>query len=224
MEIEKLFDKYQINQEVTNLVKRAFYHSSYIHEHHKKQSNERLEFVGDAVLQLYSADKLYNIYQIDEGEMTKLRSLLVCERTLAIYSKEIGLDKLLLLGAGEEKTGGRQRDSILGDLFEAFLGSLYLSYGFECANKFLDQTILKYFYNQEDLKTIDYKTSLQEYVQADIRKPLYYHLIKTSGPSNDPTFEIEVLLDDIVLGKGIGKTKKKAEQEAAKNALNILVK
>ncbi len=202
-------------------VETAFFHSSYINEHKScKENNERLEFVGDAVLQIYTTTRLYQIQpSLDEGQMTLFRSKLVSEPALAGYVRKLGINRYLKLGVGEEKTGGRERDSILADLFEAFVGALYLTCGFAVVFQFLEMVIGSMFENPKKILQDDYKTRLQEFIQSDSRKTVQYEVVHTSGPSNAPLFEVVVKLDDRILAEGKGTSKKRAEQEAAKNAL-----
>ena len=206
------------------MIHQAFMHSSYAHEHKNRHDNERLEFMGDAVLQLWSSNAIFPL-NLSEGKMTRLRAELVCEKALAIYARELDLGRFLMLGAGEEKTGGRNKDAILADMFEAFLGALFLDQGMDAVSNILDEVITPRLDNPDDIGiNSDYKTKLQEYVQADSKRTVHYEVIHTSGPSNQPTFEINVMLDELTLGRGIGSSKKTAEQEAAKDALKKLVK
>lgn len=208
------------------LIKQAFMHSSYANEHKSTFDNERLEFMGDAVLQIWVSEKLFKVEPIlNEGEMTTLRARLVCEKALSIYAKELKLDQFLMLGSGEEKNGGRKKDSILADMFEAFIGALYIDVGFDKVCSILDEVITPRVNNPDDIQVnTDYKTKLQEYVQGDIRKTVTYEVIKVSGPSNNPLFKVKVVVDDLTLGIGSGNSKKKAEQNAAKNAFKKLVR
>lgn len=208
------------------LVNEALVHSSYVNEHkHMEHDNERLEFMGDAVLQVWSSKKLFLMDPpLSEGQMTTLRAQLVCEEALASYNRQFGWGKYLLLGVGEEKMGGRNRDSILADMFEAVLGAIYLDQGMDAANCLLEEVITPMISSPKSERVIDYKTKLQEYVQSDTRKTVRYEMLSMSGPSNKPTFEIAVMLDDIVLGKGLGYSKKRAEQMAAKDAFEKMVK
>lgn len=206
------------------MIHQAFMHSSYAHEHKNRHDNERLEFMGDAVLQLWSSNAIFPL-NLSEGKMTRLRAELVCEKALAIYARELDLGRFLMLGAGEEKTGGRNKDAILADMFEAFLGALFLDQGMDAVSNILNEVITPRLDNPDDIGiNSDYKTKLQEYVQADSKRTVHYEVIRTSGPSNQPTFEINVMLDELTLGRGIGSSKKTAEQEAAKDALKKLVK
>ena len=211
----------------SQLIRTAFIHSSYVNEHkNEKTDNERLEFMGDAVLQVWVSDRLYRLEPaLKEGKMTTLRSQLVCEQALATYSRELGLNRFLMLGQGEEKTGGRNRDSIIADNFEAMLGALYLDSGMEPIDIILNEVLMPYVENGNAFEIVmDYKTKLQEYIQSDSRKVLKYELIDTQGPSNSPVFTMNVIADGIILGTGTGNSKKKAEQSAAKDAFNKLMR
>lgn len=209
------------------LVTQALAHTSYFNENKNKVAgdNERLEFMGDAVLQLWTTEKLFKrTPEMPEGDMTKLRSQLVREEALSEYAKELGWNKYLLLGIGEEKSGGRQRNSLLSDMFEAVLGAIYLDSGYANVANILEKVITPHISNPNSELVVDYKTKLQECIQADSRKTVQYNLLGSDGPSNAPTFEVAVVLDDIVLGVGIAGSKKKAEQLAAKQALIKLAK
>lgn len=213
-----------INVNNKKMIHQAFMHSSYAHEHKGKHNNERLEFMGDAVLQLWSSNAIYPL-NISEGQMTRLRAQLVCEKALAIYGRQMHLNDFLLLGDGEEKTGGRNKDAIIADAFEAFLGALFLDQGMEPIDNILGECITPRLANPNDVGIIhDYKTKLQEYVQADKRRTVKYVLVSEQGTSNTPIFTMNVVLDGIVLGTGSGSSKKAAEQEAAKNAFEKLAK
>ena len=212
---------YQFQNE--GLFRQAMTHSSYVNEHRmdKLQCNERLEFLGDAVLELVTSHFLYQEYpKKPEGEMTKLRASLVCEPTLAICTKDLNLQKYLLLGKGEEATGGRTRKSILSDALEAVIGALYLDGGMDAAKPF----ILRYILTDIEHKQLfhDSKTILQEVVQADYKKELHYELVDQRGPDHAREFTVEARMDGTVLGVGTGNTKKAAEQEAAYHALIYL--
>ena len=202
------------------LLKQALTHSSYANEKHiKKQSdNERLEFLGDAVLELVSSEFLYlNYPELNEGDLTKLRASLVCEPTLANCTPQIQLGKFIRLGRGEDLTGGRKRKSILSDALEAVIGAIYLDGGFTNAKEF----ILKFILTDIEHKKLFYdsKTILQEWVQAKNGIELEYHLLEESGPDHAKNFTIEVIIGGEVMGTGSGHTKKAAEQEAAYHAL-----
>ena len=226
MKILDFLQKENIPFHNLKLYKEAFTHASYANEsHHKGRDYERLEFMGDAVLQLYVSEFLFDLYKdVPEGTLTTLRSKLVREESLARFSKELGLGELLFLGVGEEKSGGRERISVLANIFESFIGALYLDCGKEEVLKILKKTIFLHVndINRDDIT--DYKTTLQELIQADQRKTVTYELLETSGPSNAPEFTIAVMMDDMKLGIGKGTSKKRAEQQAAKDALNKLDK
>lgn len=202
------------------LIDQAFTHSSYVNEHKGNHGdNERLEFMGDAVLQIYSAKRLYDIQPpLKEGFMSTRRSNLVSEKALAQIVREFGLNEYLKLGAGEEKTGGRNRDSIISDMFEAFIGAVYLDTDIDNVFKLLDLFMMKHI-KEIDESVYDYKTKLQEYVQADSRKSIEYELIYAKGPSNHPEFKVAVKIDGLIYGYGIASSKKEAQKNAAKEAL-----
>lgn len=206
------------------IYKEAFTHASYANEsHYVKKDYERLEFMGDAVLQLYVSEFLFNLFpDVPEGTLTTLRSKLVREESLARFSRELGLGELLYLGVGEEKNGGRERESVLANIFESFIGALYLDCGHDEVLKILQQTIFKHINDLDYDDITDYKTTLQELIQADQRRTVTYELLETSGPSNAPEFKVAVMMDDMCLGVGKGTSKKRAEQQAAKDALNKL--
>ena len=206
------------------IYKEAFTHASYANEsHYVKKDYERLEFMGDAVLQLYVSEFLFNLFpDVPEGTLTTLRSKLEREESLARFSRELGLGELLYLGVGEEKSGGRERESVLANIFESFIGALYLDCGHDEVLKILQQTIFKHINDLDYDDITDYKTTLQELIQADQRRTVTYELLETSGPSNAPEFKVAVMMDDMCLGVGKGTSKKRAEQQAAKDALNKL--
>lgn len=194
----------------------ALTHSSYSNEHksHKKDNNERLEYLGDAVLELTVTDYLFHAYpNKKEGELTKIRSSLVCERTLSGCARDISIGAALRLSKGEHLTGGRDRDSILSDAFEAVIGAIYLDGGFEPARSFIHRLLL----TDVEEKTLFYdaKTILQEIVQAETKERLSYHLIKEEGPDHCKEFTVETWIGDKPVAVGTGKTKKAAEQMAA---------
>lgn len=223
MTIFEFLDKHKIKHNNSKLIEQAFIHSSYVNEHKGKlHDNERLEFIGDAVLQIYTAERLYGIRPaLKEGLMSTRRANLVCEKGLAKVVREFNLNKYLKLGQGEEKNGGRNRDSIIADMFEAFIGAVYLDTDIKNVYKLLDLLMLKHV-KEIDESTFDYKTKLQEYVQADSRKSIDYELIYTKGPSNNPEFKVAVKIDGLVYGYGVGKNKKDAQKMAAKSALKKL--
>jgi len=203
-----------------SLIVKALTHSSYANEMHmgKLNDNERLEFLGDAVLEIVTSRFLYlNYPEYSEGDLTKLRASLVCEPTLAYCTKEIDLGKYIFLAHGEDKCGGRERKSILSDAMEALIGAIYLDGGMDCASDF----IMKYILTDIDEKKLfhDCKTNLQEVVQAKHDGNVEYKLVSEEGPAHNKTFESVVTYHDKVLGSGSGHTKKAAEQEAAYQAL-----
>ncbi len=227
MDLNQWFSKYGFDIKSNLLIEQAFYHSSYIHEHKdlNLEDNQRLEFIGDAVLQLWSANYLYHLKQkYDEGVMTLMRSSIVCENALASYALDLGLNKFLKLGIGEVKNQGYLRKSLLADMFEAFVGALYLSTDFSNIDQLCQMTLVNKIKLLSDDMIIDYKTKLQEYIQSDVRKTVTYEVINTSGTSNEPIFESVVKLDNLILGQGKGGSKKKSQQAAAKNALEKLAK
>ena len=223
MTIFDFLSAHNIEYNDENLINQAFIHSSYVNEHKSAAgNNERLEFMGDTVLQIYSAYRLYNIKpELPEGLMSTRRSNLVSEKALAQIVRENKLNDFLLLGIGEEKTGGRDRDSIIADMFEAFIGAIYLDQGQDVAFRLLDDLMSKHI-EEIDENTYDYKTRLQELVQADSRKSIVYETVSTDGPNNNPQFEVVVKIDDLIYGKGRGSSKKQAQKNAAKDALEKL--
>ncbi len=206
------------------LLNNALNHSSYANEVRGGiTSNERLEFLGDSVLSVIVASYLFeNFKTIPEGELTKLRASLVCEKSLCGFSRQLGLGEFLLLGKGEEKGGGRERDSILADAFEAVLAAIYLDGGMENARKFVLRFVLPELKHRDDDAFKDYKTALQEIIQRNPEESVSYHLTNECGPDHDKIFTVEVHLNSNVIGSGRGKSKKQAEQMAAKQALQLM--
>lgn len=218
----KLLTDFGINFSDLNLLETAFTHTSYANEHRllKISHNERLEFLGDAVLQLIISKYLYQKYpHFPEGEMSKLRSSFVREESLAGFARSCGFDQHLLLGKGEEKSGGRNRDTILGDAFEAFLGALLLDKGEETVEQFLHQVMIPQLEIGNYERVTDYKTSLQETLQVNGDIDIAYLVIDEVGPAHDKTFTVQVMANQKVIGQGKGRSKKLAEQAAARNAL-----
>ena len=208
-----------------SLLEQAMTHSSYANEKHMKKGsdNERLEFLGDAVLEIVSSEFLYlNYPKLPEGDLTKMRANLVCEPTLAFCTRQLNLGDYLLLGKGEDMTGGRKRKSILSDALEAVIGAIYLDGGFASAKEF----ILKFILTDIEHKQLFYdsKTILQEVVQASYKEELCYRLVGEEGPDHDKHFMVEAWIGEMLIGKGEGHTKKAAEQEAAYQALLKLKK
>lgn len=220
VKLKELEQKIEYSFKDYDLLIMAMRHSSYTNENKMKrlECNERLEFLGDAVLELVSSEQLFEQYpEYPEGELTKLRASLVCEPTLAFCARQITLGKYLLLGRGEDVTGGRKRDSIVSDALEAVIGAIYLDGGLESAKGF----ILKFILNDIEHKQLFYdsKTILQEIVQGNRDEEITYLLIKEEGPDHDKTFTADVLIGKESYGSGIGRTKKAAEQAAAYDAI-----
>ncbi len=206
------------------LLQNALTHSSYANErwHDSLMSNERLEFLGDSVLGMVVAEHLYKCYpNRPEGDLTRMRADMVCETALAAVADKLQLGQHLLLGHGEEQGGGRNRPSILADAVESVIAASFLDGGMEAARKFIEQFILCNVPVRE-LHNADYKTALQELVQQKKNQVLHYVLTGQSGPDHDKTFQVQVLLNDRVIGQGSGTSKKRAEQDAARNALEHL--
>lgn len=202
------------------LLKLALTHSSYGNENYrdKLHNNERLEFLGDAVLELTVSDFLINKYiNLPEGELTKIRASIVCEPTLAICARDIHVNDVIFLGKGEELTGGRFRDSIISDALEAVIGAIYTDGGIECARDFIHRFILNDIDNKKLF--VDSKTILQEMLQATFGSAPEYVLVKESGPDHCKIFETEVHIEGRTIGIGSGRTKKASEQQAAYNAI-----
>ena len=201
----------------------ALTHSSYANEiRHQVSNNERQEFLGDAVLSIIVSDYLFNNYTVPEGDLTKLRAALVCERSLDVMANKIGLGDYLRLGHGEEMTGGRTRPSIIADAFEALIAAIYLDSGIESAREFVLPFVIEMLEHEDSLSFKHYKTILQEIIQQNPEEKLVYKLVGEKGPDHDKRFVVEVLLNSNVIGKGQGRSKKTAEQMAAKEALELM--
>ena len=203
------------------LLETAFTHTSYANEHRllKISHNERLEFLGDAVLQLIISEYLYTKYpKRPEGDLSKMRSMIVREESLAGFARDCQFDHFIKLGRGEEKSGGRNRDTILGDLFEAFLGALLLDKGVEAVKSFLYQVMIPKVEVGDFERVTDYKTKLQELLQINGDVEITYQVVSETGPAHAKNFEVAVLINGRKSGQGQGRSKKLAEQEAAKNA------
>lgn len=220
--MEELFRKLNIEPKELKYYNTAFCHSSYVNENHLKNDYERLEFLGDAVLELAMSDYLYNNLNIKEGDMTKLRASYVCENALYEYATDLGLSEYIKVGHGEEIDGGRYKKVIMADIFEALMGAIYLDLGFEVVKKVILEVTVPYIENPKVVFFNDYKSALQEFVQTE-QRTLNYEVIDESGPAHNKSFTIEVKIDNIVYGVGTAGSKKEAEQEAAKNALSKLV-
>lgn len=222
--MEVLQNKLEYKFNNVKLLENALNHSSYANEvRGGVSSNERLEFLGDSVLSVIVASYLFeNFKSIPEGELTKLRASLVCEKSLCAFSRQIGIGEFLRLGKGEEKGGGRERDSILADAFEAVLAAIYLDGGMEEAERFVLRYVLPELQHRDDEVFKDYKTALQEIIQRNPEESVTYHLIGESGPDHNKIFEVAVHLNSNIIGTGKGRSKKQAEQMAAKEALKLM--
>lgn len=218
--LQKLQDKIGYQFQDIALLKQALTHSSFANEQkiNKLENYERLEFLGDAVLELVSSEFLFHENKdMPEGQLTKLRASMVCEPSLAYCAKDIGLGKYILLGRGEEATGGRNRDSIISDVMEAVIGAIFLDGGIENAKKFIYRFILSDL--EDKILFLDSKTLLQEEIQKKNTAQLRYVLVGETGPDHDKQFHVEAYLDNQLIGCGVGRTKKSAEQQAAYEAL-----
>jgi ribonuclease-3 len=217
-ELEKFFNLDFIDKD---LLKTALTHSSYANEHHCL-SNERLEFIGDAVLDLLMGKYLYlENKKYNEGDLTKRRAKHVCESALVEYAKACNLKKYLFLGKGEEKSNGRDRVALQADAFEALIGAVYVDKGLAETYKIFDKIVIPVMNDDTEDNFVDYKSYLQELVQSD-KRSLEYRILSESGPSHDKVFTTRVYMDEILMGEGIGKSKKEAEQNAAEMALKKL--
>lgn len=220
--MDKLEEKLQYKFKNREYLHRALSHSSYVNErHNKEESNERLEFLGDSVLGIITAEYYFNNFgDLPEGQLSKLRASTVCENSLFGFANQIGLGKYLKLGKGEENTGGRTRPSINADAFEAVIAAIYLDGGMEEAKKFVLRFVEGLAEKHGSFR--DYKTTLQEIIQKNPEEELEYVVVGESGPDHNKCFEVEVHLNSNVIGKGKGKSKKSAEQEAAREALALM--
>lgn len=208
-----IFKKLDINPTNMNLYYQAFTHSSYTNENPSYPNYERLEFLGDAVLEIIISDYLYKEWHLEEGTMTKMRANYVCEKACATYARDLNFESDVRIGNNEEIN-----DTIIADIFEAFIGALYLDKGFDFTSK-LVMNIIKPYIDKNINFLIDYKSALQEKIQS-IKKTVTYEVIEESGPAHNKKFTSVVKVDDIILGKGTGNSKKASEQEAAKDALS----
>ncbi|MCP3761962.1 ribonuclease III [Domibacillus sp. A3M-37] len=222
MEFHEFQEEMDIHFQNESLLKQAFTHSSYVNEHRRKpyEDNERLEFLGDAVLELTVSQFLYKTYPVmSEGELTKLRAAVVCEPSLVTFANELELGKLILLGKGEEMTGGRMRPALLADVFEAYIGALYLDQGMEAVVPFLEKIVFPKISAGAFSHVMDFKSQLQEFVQRELKGAPSYRILEEKGPAHNKEFITEVSLNGTVLGRGAGRSKKEAEQFAARMAL-----
>ena len=209
----EILKRLNIRVQDSSLYKRAFTHTSYSNENEGCESYERLEFLGDAVLEVIISDFLYNEKHLEEGTMTKMRASYVCEAACATYARDLGLDEEILLGSGEESAN----TTIVADVFESFVGAMYLDSGLDKTKEFVMKAIKPYIDKNHDFLH-DYKSELQELVQT-VRKSVVYEIIDEEGPAHDRTFTCQVLVDNIVMGVGVGTSKKASEQDAARVAL-----
>ncbi|HET7629318.1 MAG TPA: ribonuclease III [Bacillales bacterium] len=224
-QFEAFTENYGIRFREPALLKQAFTHSSYVNEHRRRpfEDNERLEFLGDAVLELTVSRYLFEKYpHMTEGELTKLRAAIVCEPSLVSFASDLGFGHFILLGKGEEVTGGRERPALLADVFEAFIGALYLDNG-------LDQVVVflrKYIYPKIDAgafsHVMDHKSQLQEYVQRNNLGEIQYEIIQEKGPAHNREFVARVTVASEPVGIGCGRSKKEAEQQAAEKGMGKL--
>ncbi|AZV42232.1 ribonuclease III [Peribacillus asahii] len=222
---KQLQDRLGIQFSQVKLLKQAFTHSSYVNEHRRKlyEDNERLEFLGDAVLELTVSKYLFKKYpMMSEGELTKLRAAIVCEPSLVMFANQLGFGEFVLLGKGEEMTGGRERPAMLADVFESFIGALYLDSGLEQVVEFLRKVVFPKIDEGAFSHVMDYKSQLQELIQRDSSGTIQYKILQEKGPAHNREFVSIVLLNGEKLGSGSGKSKKEAEQHAAERALNVL--
>ncbi|KYD08217.1 ribonuclease III [Heyndrickxia sporothermodurans] len=229
LRIDEKFNQFQerigIQFNRLDLLKQAFTHSSYVNEHRKKlhADNERLEFLGDAVLELTVSQFLYNKYPtMSEGKLTKLRAAIVCEPSLVTFANELQFGELVLLGKGEEMTGGRTRPALLADVFEAFIGALFLDQGLETVISILEKIVYPKINAGAFSHVMDFKSQLQEFIQKDAAGVLEYVVLQERGPAHNREFVSRVLLNKEELGTGTGRSKKEAEQHAAQIALSKL--
>ncbi len=204
-------------------LRRALTHSSYSNESREKpECNERMEFLGDAVLSLVVSNYIFHRFHLDEGDLTKIRASMVCEKSLFRFAQEVGLGEELLLGRGEEQMGGRTRPSIVSDAFEALIAAIFLDGGLEPAGKFVLRFVREELDTGERSAFVDYKTMLQEIVQKNPEEKVSYVLVGETGPDHDKHFVVEVRLNSNVIGRGESRSKKGAEQLAAKEALELM--
>ncbi|WP_456275528.1 ribonuclease III [Bacillus sp. AK128] len=218
-------EKVGLNFQNEKLLYQAFTHSSYVNEHRRRpfEDNERLEFLGDAVLELTISKYLFETYPtMSEGELTKLRASIVCEPSLVRFANDLNFGELILLGKGEELTGGRARPALLADVFEAFIGALYLDQGIEQVWNFLELVIFPKIKKGAFSHVMDFKSQLQELIQRDGSGVIEYKVLHEKGPAHNRIFESRVYLNGETLGTGVGKSKKEAEQQAAQMALEGL--
>ncbi|MCL6516449.1 ribonuclease III [Alicyclobacillus sp.] len=221
------WDDLQSSLEITfsnpALLKQAFTHASYRNEHRRPalQDNERLEFLGDAVLELVVSDYLYRTRpDLPEGELTRLRASIVCESSLVRFAHSLGFEPYIRLGKGEERSGGRHRPALLADVFEAFIGALYLDQGLPAVQAFAQRHLFPHVHDYSS--ALDCKTALQEWVQQHLGRDLRYETVEERGPAHAREFVVQVWVGEECMGRGSGRSKKEAEQRAAGEALQRL--
>ncbi len=220
--MKEFLERWNIKVRNTKIYETAFSHSSFANEHKSKSDYERLEFLGDAVLELVVSDYLYKNYEIKEGEMTKIRASYVCENALYQYMKDLDLIKYIRVGQGEIHEGDIKK-AIVADTFESLMAAIYLEEGFKKVKEVILDIVVPYIINPNVIFFSDYKSTLQEALQTE-KRSFSYETIDESGPSHDKKFTVVVKIDNIIYGKGIASSKKEASQEAAREALTKLAK
>lgn len=224
---EQFLQHLEIQFSNKKLLKQSFTHASYRNEHRTEggQDNERLEFLGDAVLELLVSEYLFLKYpKLPEGELTRLRAAIVCEPSLVRFATKLEFDRYIRLGRGEEISGGRKRPALLADVFEAFVGAYYLDQGLQAVKDFLHKYVFPEIQSVGTPLLQDYKTSLQEYVQREGLGQLSYQILEERGPAHNREFVAMAMLDDRSMGEGVGRSKKEAEQRAAQMTMMMLGK
>lgn len=214
----KLLDKFDIKTDNMHIYDTAFSHSSYCNENNIEEDYQRLEFLGDKVLDLIMSDYLYHTTDFEEGKMSKIRSMYVCENALYEYAMLLDFPRYVKVGKGEEKSGGKYRKATLADMFESFLGAVYLDQGYKKAREIVYEVVIPFIEDKPETFFNDYKSNLQEMVQTT-KDSVTYELVSEQGPAHDRLFTMNAVVDGIVLGTGTAKSKKEAEQIAAKHAL-----
>lgn len=214
----ELLNRFNIKTDNLDIYDTAFSHSSYCNENNLKEDYQRLEFLGDKVLDLIMSDYLYNTTDYEEGRMTKIRSMYVCENALYEYALLLDFPKYVKVGKGEELSGGKTRKATLADMFESFLGAVYLDQGYKKTKEIVYEVVIPFIKEKPETFFMDYKSNLQELVQTT-KKSVNYVIVNEEGPAHDRTFTAQAIVDGIILGEGTAKSKKEAEQEAARHAL-----
>ena len=222
--LNKLANNLNITYKNVDYYFEAFSHPSFGNENKSGINYERLEFLGDAILDFLVGEYLYKTFNLQEGAMSKIRAEYVCEQANSEYSQEMHLDELIMLGVGAKNQGEGKRLSVLGNVFESFLGALYLDHGIDYVRDLLKIWVFPKIKDQGTLFFVDYKTKLQECMQAERGESPTYEIVRETGPAHNKTFEAIVKIENVKLGRGVGKSKKDAEQEAAKNAIDKLAK